>query len=422
MIVFKFGGASVKNAEALKNAVNITKAFEGPLVIVVSAMGKTTNSLEELWSAYLLKDFKGVEYTLEKLYKFHTSLIAELGKQTRRCNDVFSESFNELKKQIEKEPSEHKAFEYDQIVSFGELWSTLIFAEALKISNVNCKWNDARKTIRTSNHYQNARIDWPKTKTLVNDRILNKFKENNSLDCIVTQGFIGHTNTGMTTTLGREGSDFSAAILAWALDAKEVFIWKDVAGLLNADPKEFDKPLKIDKISFKEAIELSYFGASVIHPKTLKPLQNKNIPLRIKSFIDPESSGTIIQSDESCDANQASYIYNKNQLLISISPKDFSFIMEDHISEIFYLFSKSGLKVHLMQNSALNFSVCANMKKAMLKNLIDELSEKYNVKYNENVDLLTIRQYENHVFPEKLKNKNILIKQRTRSTLRYVLN
>lgn len=422
MIVFKFGGASVKNAEALKNAINITKTFDGPLVIVVSAMGKTTNSLEELWAAYIIKDVKGIEHTLEKLYKFHTSLIAELGKQTRRCNDVFSESFNELKKQIEKEPSEHKAFEYDQIVSFGELWSTLIFAEALKISNINCKWNDARKTIRTSNHYQNARIDWPKTKTLVKDRILNKFKENNSLDCVVTQGFIGHTNTGMTTTLGREGSDFSAAILAWALDAKEVFIWKDVAGLLNADPKEFDNPLKIDKISFKEAIELSYFGASVIHPKTLKPLQNKNIPLRIKSFIDPESSGTIIQSDESCDANQPSYIYNKNQLLISISPKDFSFIMEDHISEIFHLFSKSGLKVHLMQNSALNFSVCANMKKAMLKNLIDELSETYNVKYNENVDLLTIRQYENHVFPEKLKNKNILIKQRTRSTLRYVLN
>jgi len=182
------------------------------------------------------------------------------------------------------------------------------------------------------------------------------------------------------------------------------------------------KAKKIDKISYKEAIELSYFGASVIHPKTLKPLQNKNIPLRIKSFIDPESSGTIIQSDESSDANQPSYIYNKNQLLISISPKDFSFIMEDHISEIFNLFSKNGLKVHLMQNSALNFSVCANMKKAMLKNLIEELSENFNVKYNENVDLLTIRQYENHVFPEKLKKKNILIKQRTRSTLRYVLN
>ncbi|MDG2370382.1 MAG: aspartate kinase [Flavobacteriales bacterium] len=422
MIVFKFGGASVKNTEALKNAVNITKTFEGPLVIVVSAMGKTTNSLEELWAAYLIKDVKGVEHTLDKLYKFHAGLIADIGNETQRCNDVFSESFNELKRQLTKEPSEHKAFEYDQIVSFGELWATLIFSEALKISNVNCRWIDARKTIRTSNHYQNARVDWLKTKALVNDRIITRFKQNSSLACIVTQGFIGHTNTGMTTTLGREGSDFSAAILAWALEAKEVFIWKDVPGLLNADPKEFDGPLKIDKISYKEAIELSYFGASVIHPKTLKPLQNKNIPLRIKSFIDPESSGTIIQSDESSDANQPSYIYNKNQLLISISPKDFSFIMEDHISEIFNLFSKNGLKVHLMQNSALNFSVCANMKKAMLKNLIEELSENFNVKYNENVDLLTIRQYENHVFPEKLKKKNILIKQRTRSTLRYVLN
>lgn len=422
MIVFKFGGASVKNANAIKNAVHITQAFKGPLVIVVSAMGKTTNALENLWTSYLKKDINGIKQALEVLYNFHKNLIGDLGTDSGKCNEIFSESFQKLKLYLSKEPSEHSAYEYDQIVSYGELWATLIFAEYLAINKISCHWDDARKIIRTTNHYQNARVDWLKTKELVNERIIKPFSENSALNCIVTQGFIGHTNTGMTTTLGREGSDFSAAILAWAVDASEVIIWKDVPGLLNADPKEFDNPLKIDKISYKEAIELSYFGASVIHPKTLKPLQNKNIPLRIKSFLEPDSSGTIIHSDESFDANQTSYIYNTNQLLISISPKDFSFIMEEHISEIFNLFSKSGLKVHLMQNSALNFSVCANMKKVMLKALIDELAEKFNVKYNENVDLLTIRHYENHVFPEKLKSKKILIKQRTRSTLRYVLS
>ena len=202
---------------------------------------------------------------------------------------------------------------------------------------------------------------------------------------------------------------------------QQVLIWKDVPGLLNADPKEFENTIKIDRISYKEAIELSYFGASVIHPKTLKPLQNSNIPLLIKSFVDPKAEGTIIDSDESADYQQASYIYKRNQLLISISPKDFSFILEDHISEIFSVFSLTGVKVHLMQNSALSFSVCATMKKTMLKGLIDNLSEKFNVKYNEDVDLLTIRHYKDHVFPEKLKTKKVLIKQRSRSTLRYVL-
>ena len=265
-------------------------------------------------------------------------------------------------------------------------------------------------------------MDWFKTKELVKASILHSFEQESNLHCVVTQGFIGHTNTGMTTTLGREGSDFSAAILAWAIQADQVLIWKDVPGLLNADPKEFDNPIKIDRISYKEAIELSYFGASVIHPKTLKPLQNSSIPLLIKSFIDPEAEGTVIDSDESNDYNQPSYIYKPNQLLISVSPKDFSFILEDHISEIFNVFSCNGVKVHLMQNSALNFSVCATMKKTMLKALIADLSEKFNVKYNEGVDLLTIRHYQNHIFPEKLKTKKILIKQRSRSTLRYVLS
>ena len=286
---------------------------------------------------------------------------------------------------------------------------------------LNSRWIDARKIIRTSNHYQEGRIEWQKTQDLVSSTITPLFVNNPALQCIVTQGFIGHTDTGMTTTLGREGSDFSAAILAWALEVDEVLIWKDVPGLLNADPKEFEKTVKIDQISYREAIELSYFGASIIHPKTLKPLQNKNIPLRIKSFVDPKGKGTIIHADESHDYDQSSYIYKTNQLLITISPKDFSFIMEDHLSVIFRVFSKHGVKVHLMQNSALNFSVCANVKPTMCANLITELAEDFLVRYNEDVDLFTVRHYKTQQLPEKLKHKTVLIQQRSRSTLRYVL-
>ena len=245
---------------------------------------------------------------------------------------------------------------------------------------------DARKLIRTSDHYQEGRVDWDKTQELVLKEVEaarqfwnydQRTSDKDQPKCLITQGFIGHTNTGMTTTLGREGSDFTAAILAWALDAKEVLIWKDVPGLLNADPKKFDDTFKIAQISYREAIELSYFGASIIHPKTLKPLQNKRIPLKIKSFVDPTSEGTIIHSDEQFDDAQSSYIYKNNQMLFTISPTDFSFIMEDHISVIFNIFSKHGVKVHLMQNSALNFSVCADVKSTMCDGLIAELSEQF---------------------------------------------
>ena len=421
MKVFKFGGASVKNADAIRNAAQIIGLYEQPLIVVVSAMGKTTNALEKLWTAYVNHNQTSVSNSLEELFSFHTELIYELTNDKSTAIEKFKGSFNNLVKYLKKEPSEHLAYEYDQIVSFGELWSTLILSDQLSEIGIENRWKDARKIIRTSNHYQEARVDWTKTRELVKRIITQEFIDSPKLRCVVTQGFIGHTNTGMTTTLGREGSDFSAAILAWAVDANQVLIWKDVPGLLNADPKEFENTIKIDKISYKEAIELSYFGASVIHPKTLKPLQNKQIPLVIKSFLDPKAEGSIIQHDQVNDANQASYIYKSNQLLLSISAKDFSFIMEDHISEIFMVFSAHGLKVHLMQNSALSFSVCADIKKTMLNPLIERLSQNFTVKYNDDVDLLTIRHYKRHEFPEKLKSKEILIKQRSRSTLRYVL-
>ncbi len=420
MKVFKFGGASVKNAEAIQNVAEIVKSFDDSLIIVVSAIDKTTNALETVWNHYLLSEKNKLEASILRVIDFHRQIIKELALDDNiDFSSMVNKSFQAFENRTKKDPSDNAAYEYDQIVSFGELWSTMIISGYLNLKGIKNKWLDARKLIRTSNHYQEARVNWNKSLELIQSEINNNTETNR--DLFLTQGFIGHTDTGMTTTLGREGSDFSASILAWCVDAKEVIIWKDVEGVLNADPKEFNDTIKLDKISYKEAIELSYFGASVIHPKTLKPLQNKGIALRIKSFIESNLEGTVIQQEEDKDGLHPSYIYNPNQLLLSISPKDFSFILEDHISEIFRLFSAHGLKMHLTQNSALSFTVCAKIKKAMLNNLINELNVKFNVKYNEKVDLLTIRHYENHQFPDKLKNKEILIKQRSRLTLRYVL-
>ena len=431
MKVFKFGGASVKDAQAIRNMVSIVQSYDGPLFIVVSAIGKTTNAMEKMWTAYVQRDQERVKQALNALYTFHQDIIDHLdGYGRQQVLSGFQESYHQLEQYLTKEPSDNIAFEYDQIVSYGELWSTIIVRGFLYYSGETAMTLDARKLIRTSDHYQEGRVDWDKTQELVLKELEaarqfwsydHRTSDKNQPKCLITQGFIGHTNTGMTTTLGREGSDFTAAILAWALDAKEVLIWKDVPGLLNADPKKFDDTFKIDQISYREAIELSYFGASIIHPKTLKPLQNKNIPLKIKSFVDPAAEGTIIHSNEQFDDAQSSYIYKNNQMLMTISPTDFSFIMEDHISVIFHVFAKHGVKVHLMQNSALNFSVCADVKPVMCARLIEELSKNFLVRYNEDVDLFTVRHYQTLDLPEKLRHKTILIQQRSRSTLRYVL-
>ena len=430
MKVFKFGGASLKNAEAIRNMVSIVQAYDGPLFIVVSAIGKTTNAMEKLWTAYVHRDQEAIKQALNTLYTFHQDIIDNLdGYGRQQISSDFKEEYHQLEQYLTKEPSDNIAFEYDQIVSYGELWSTNIVRGFLYYSGESAMNLDARKLIRTSDHYQEGRVDWDKTRELVLKEVeaarqfwrYDHKGEPDQAKCLITQGFIGHTNTGMTTTLGREGSDFTAAILAWALDAEEVLIWKDVPGLLNADPKKFDDTFKIDQISYREAIELSYFGASIIHPKTLKPLQNKRIPLKIKSFVDPTATGTIIHSNEQFDDAQSSYIYKNNQMLFTISPTDFSFIMEDHISVIFNVFSKHGVKVHLMQNSALNFSVCADVKPTMCEGLIAELSDRFLVRYNEDVDLFTVRHYKTLDLPEKLKDKTVLIQQRSRSTLRYVL-
>lgn len=413
--VFKFGGASVKNPKAIYNLKEIVSSYKENLVIVISAIDKTTNKLELVWKNYLKNDpLKSTEIATE-IIKFHETIIEDLELNN---NTDFLKLFNDLTLElvdyIGAKTKQENNISYSKIVSFGELFSTLIISSYLNKEGVENQWIDAREFIKTSNNATDSRVNWGETKRRINST-LTKYKT------YLTQGFIGSNLNGETTTLGREGSDFSAAIFAWSMDVEEVIIWKDVDGLLNADPKWFDKTQVLKKISFKEAIELSYLGASVIHPYTVKPLENKNIPLTIRSFIKKEHEGSSISKVGEDDKSIPSIIYKPNQILISISSKDYSFIFEEHISDIFSVFSKTGLKVHLMQNSALSFSVCGIIAPPELPVLISEIQKKYTLKYNEKVNLLTIRHFKNLDIPELFQNQEILIQQRSRSTLRYVL-
>ena len=413
--IFKFGGASVKNYDAIINLKEIVSLHKESLtVIVVSAIDKSTNKLEEIWKSYLNDDMDSAIQKTNKCIDFHYNIINNL---LLNKDDDFVTQFNSLSNELKSFLSNNKKdneLSYSKIVSYGELWSTCIISSYLNREGCLNNWVDARKIIKTKSNFTESEIDWQKTNEIINQTI-----EKHKLH--VTQGFIASNSDTDTTTLGREGSDFTASIIGTCLAVDEVVIWKDVNGLLNADPKWFDNTKVLKNISYKEAIELSYLGASVIHPNTVKPLQNKNINLRIKSFLVPSNKGTLISENGLDDREIPSLIYKPNQFLLSITTKDYSFVFEEHISEIFSIFSYSGYKVHLMQNSALSFSVCGIISPFKLPRLIKDLQKNYKVKYNEKVDLLTIRHYNSLDIPDFLKSKEILIQQRSRSTIRYVL-
>ena len=412
--VLKFGGASVKSPKAIYNLKEIVSSYKENLVIVISAIDKTTNKLELVWKSYIKNDSIKANEIANEIIKFHEVIIRDLELNNNSFLKLFDDLKLELIDYIRTKTKQENSLSYSKIVSFGELFSTLIISSYLNKEGVENKWIDAREFIKTSNIATDSRVNWEETKIKINS-FLSKDKS------YITQGFIGSNLDGETTTLGREGSDFSAAIFAWSMDAQEVIIWKDVDGLLNADPKWFNKTQILKKISYKEAIELSYLGASVIHPNTIKPLENKNIPLTIRSFIKKEHEGSSISKVGKDDKSIPSIIYKPNQILLSISSKDYSFIFEEHISDIFSIFSKTGLRVHLMQNSALSFSVCGTIAPSKLPYLISEIQKKYILKYNEKVNLLSIRHFKNLDIPELFQNQEILIQQRSRSTLRYVL-
>lgn len=425
MKVFKFGGASVKTASAVKNVKSILDQYKNDdLFVVVSAMGKTTNAMEGIVKALYEKNTDDFCALVEDRREFHLEIMNGLfDDDSHPVFDEVEEVFTELIAQKDERLVENYNYQYDQIVSLGEVLSTKIVSAYLSLYENDICWKDARTFIRTNNAYRKAEVDWERTQKLMNPPVVGQAAELKTKKCriSVTQGFIGHTKEGFTTTLGREGSDFTAGIIAYCTNAESVTIWKDVPGMLNADPKWFENTVKLDKISFREAIELAYYGASVIHPKTIKPLQNKNIPLYIKSFLNPEAPGTIIQASTENDDMVPSFIFKVDQVLLSITPKDFSFVVEENLSDIFKKLSLSGGHINVMQNSAVSFSVCLDINKDELTHLVEMLSDEYEVRYNDNLELVTIRHYDQHTIDRVTKDREILMEQKTRQTVRIVM-
>jgi len=419
MKVFKFGGASVKDAAAVKNVTDILSGFQGQqLVVVVSAMGKTTNALEKVVDSYFRKDGEALQL-LGEVKKYHHDIMMQLfSDPSLEVFNLVNNIFVEIEWLLEEEPAKGYDFAYDQVVAAGELLSTRIVSEYLSGVGLKNGWIDARDIIRTDNNYREGKVDWELTSEYVTQKVNGLFSGGEMF--IITQGFIGATSENYTTTLGREGSDYSAAIIAYCMNAEGVYIWKDVPGVLNADPKYFKDAQKLEKMSYHDAIELAYFGASVIHPKTIKPLENKNISLHVKSFMNPDLAGTVIGKDIETKPLVPSFIFKGNQMLLSISAKDFSFIAEDNLSEIFGLFARSSIKMNLMQNSAISFSVCIDHDLMKIPSLLEELKKEYKVLYNDNLQLYTVRHYYPSTIEMLTAGKEVLLEQRSRHTAQFV--
>jgi len=420
MLIFKFGGASVKDAESVKNVCQIISLYpKDKKIVVISAMGKTTNALEEIVDALWNRKYESYRYLVEQVYKYHLSITDHLFLGRHEGILSFMENlFNNLRDRIDKPISHNYDFEYDQIVSLGELLSTTIVSEYLLDQTIKAKLIDSKEFIRTDNLYRNGSVDWSKTQELISINLVPLLKDS---DCLITQGFIGSTSEGFATTLGREGSDYTAGIYAFCLDAKSVTIWKDVPGMLNADPKWFDNTVKLNQISFQEAIELAYYGATVIHPKTIKPLQNKNIPLYVKSFLNPQENGTLIAASTEFDHLVPSFIFKMNQVKVSVIPKDFSFIVEENLSSIFHLVSGVGAVMNLMQNSAISFDFVIDNKESVLLKLKELLSGQYEISLEENLELVTIRHYDDSTLERVTVGKRIINTQKSEQTARILM-
>ena len=416
MKIYKFGGASVKDAKSIKNVVNVLN-YSGydDTIIVISAIGKTTNLLEKLVKDYV-SNSKSLKNTFHELIDSHIKILNELNfnNNSKLTNDV-KNIIQKIKFFLDNNKSPNYDFIYDQVVSFGEIISTTIVSQYLNSAGISNKLIDAREIIKTDSYFRDSNVDWE----ISQSKIKKIFNYNG---VYITQGFIGSDYNNFSTTLGREGSDYTAAIIAYSIDAKEVIIWKDVPGVLNADPKEFKKTKLLNKISYKEAIELAYYGASVIHPKTIQPLQRKEIPLIVKSFLNPKGKGTIVSNCSDIDPLIPCYIVKKNQVLLRLSSLDFSFIVENNISEIFHLLDKFKMKVNLIQNSAISFSVCIYDKYNCIDQLISELKPKFKVQLYHGVSLYTIRHFnsDNSSFLNK-KNTKLLLEQRLENTLQLIV-
>lgn len=414
MRVFKFGGASVKDANAVKNVVKVLRevGYDNTL-LVVSAMGKTTNAMEDIINAYF-NDKQEIPAKVSELVDYHHAIVSELFPNA--SHTIYKEIkilIDEINGFLVWNKSPNYNFVYDQIVGYGELLSTTIISAYLKEIGIANQWLDVRNYIKTDSSYRDTTVDWERTQknvTNIDKKVLN-----------ITQGFLGSDDNNFTTTLGREGSDYTAAILAYCLNADSVTIWKDVPGVLNADPRYFEETQLLNNISYREAIELAFYGASVIHPKTLQPLQRKEIPLHVKSFVNPKDKGTTVGKGVGIEPKVPCFIVKKNQVLMKLSSLDFSFIVEDSISELFKLFHQHKIKVDLIQNSAISFSVCIDNKFGGLAALLQQLKSKFKVVHHENVSLYTIRHFDNKALETLQNGHELLLEQRGTETVQLVV-
>jgi len=416
MLVFKFGGASVKDADGIANLAEVVKLYtDKQLLIVVSAMGKTTNALEKLARAYA-DQTEDVHELYDDIKSYHFGIINQLFEPKHPVYDEVTNTFVEIDWMIEDEPQDDFDFIYDQLVSVGELVSTRIVAAYLNQTGLRTQWVDVRGYIHTDNTYREGIVQWDATRQSIQQGIPSLLDKG----IVLTQGFLGGTSENFTTTLGREGSDYTASIFASCLSAESVTTWKDVPGILNADPKLFADTVKFDELTYTEAIEMTYYGATIIHPKTIKPLQNANIPLLVKPFNNPQLPGTVIKENAVMNFSKPVIIVKQHQVLLSLSAKNYSFISEDHLSDIFSRFAKNHVKINVMQTSALSFTVCFDFDAARFDALLKNLAD-YKVKYNKGLTLITTRHYHEGTLKEFRLNNTVLLEQISRNTAQLVV-
>jgi len=415
MIVYKFGGASVKDANGIKILREIVSNVKENLVVVVSAFGKTTNALEMVLKTWMAGD-ENYKDLLDDICSYHLSVAGDLFPSGNSVRSKIDVSFSKLEEYLKATKRRDYDYEYDQIVSYGEIWSTIIVAAFLQDTGLKAEWADIRGNLITDDRFRDADILWNESTARIK-RVFD-FK---TTDIYVTQGFIGSSIAGQTTTLGREGSDYTAALLANILEAERVVVWKDVPGLLNADPRWLSDASRLEEVSYREAVEMTFSGAKVIHPKTIKPLQNKSIPLYVKSFLAPDEAGTVIKSETALKHGLPVFVKKENQIMISIVPKDFSFAMGENLSRIFYLVIHHGIKVNLVEASAINIDVCIDDDRARVESFIDDLSAEFSAAYNDNVEMLSIRHYTPEAIERITTGREILLEQRTRSSVRFVV-
>jgi len=418
MKVFKFGGASVRDAENIKNVSSIIQTYgDDKLLVVISAMGKMTNALEKVIKNYYNNGKVSGEAALDEVKQYHTNQVISLFDSEKEILAELMTIFDSASNHLQQSDKSDYDLDYDQIVSCGELASTKIVCNYIKQEGLRATWLDAREVIHTDDTFREGNVDWKQTQSNIQQKVNTLFEQT---DIVVTQGFIGKSTSGLTTTLGREGSDYSASIFSFCLDAESMSIWKDVPGILTGDPRRFENLTKIDRLSYKEAIEMTYYGAKVIHPKTIKPIQNKSIPLYVRSFINPKGDGTMIS-----DVIELNYppvvVIEDDQALIHFSTKDFSFVAEHHLSRLFDLFTKHRIKVNMMRNTAISFTICTHENLQKLNALKEDLADEFKVVVDTGQELITVRHFNQQVVDELKKGKIVLFEERLSNTMQMVV-